>query len=261
MIVRLFTTVALVVFSILGATIAQAQDSAAFNAKQVEAIEKIVQDYIMAHPEIIPQAIGALQEKERASQEAEGQRYLNEKYAEIAKSPNDPVLGNPEGDVTIVEFIDYNCGYCKAVHAIVRDLVKADGNIRLVYKEFPILSETSVTAAQAALAAHAQGKYAEFQDALMKNRGPLTEESIFKIAEQLGLDSERMKKDMASPEIAAILEKNQQQAKNLGIRGTPSFAVGSRLIFGAVDKNTLKQLVEVARRPLTKEKALSRDRN
>ncbi len=259
MIARLFSCIALVALLSFGAGAVQAQD-ASFNAKQVEAIEKIVQDYIMAHPEIIPQAIGALQEKERASQEAEGQRYLNDKHDEITKDPADPVLGNPDGDVTIVEFIDYNCGYCKAVHAIVRDLVKADGKIRLVYKEFPILSETSVLASQAALAANMQKKYAEFQDALMKNRGPLNEETIFKIAAQVGLDIEKLKVDMASPEVAAVLQRNQVHAKNLSIRGTPSFIVGSHLVYGAVDKDTLKQLVEMARRPLNKEKALSKDK-
>lgn len=261
MIVRLFTSAALAALVVCGAGGAHAQDAQQFTPKQVEAIEKIVQDYLLTHPEIIPQAISALQEKERMAQETEAQRYLNDKGGEIFKDPAAPVLGNPDGDVNVVEFVDYNCGYCKAVHAAVKDAVKADGKVRLIYKELPILGETSVVAARAALAANMQKKYAEFQEALIKNRGPLSEDAIMKIAEQTGLDMEKLKADMASPDVEAALQKNQIQARNLAIRGTPSFIVGSRVIYGAVDKGTLKQLIDQSRTPMERERALMREKN
>lgn len=261
MTVRFFISAALATLVVYGAGGAYAQDTQQFTPRQVEAIEKIVQDYLLTHPEIIPQTISALQEKERMAQETEAQRYLNEKGEEIFKDAAVPVLGNPDGDVSVVEFIDYNCGYCKAVHAAVKDAVKADGKVRLLYMEFPILGETSVVAARAALAAHVQKKYAEFQEALIKNRGPLSEDAIMKIAEQSGLDMEKLKADMSSPDIEAAIQKNHAHARNLAIRGTPSFIVGSRVIYGAVDKGTLKQLIEQGRSPMERERNLMRDKN
>ncbi len=228
---------------------ASAQDEAPLDQKQVEAVRKIVRDYIMENPEIIAEAIEALREKQRLAAEAEAKKALLARAKEIFEDPEAPVAGNPQGDVTLVEFFDYRCTYCKAVMDTIFEVIEKDGQVRFVYKELPILGPESVFAAKAALAARAQGKYDAFHRALMKMRGVVNEQTILKTAAQVGLDVEKLKKDMDSPAIETVLKRNMELARALDINGTPAFVVGDRVIPGAVDRGTLKQLIEQARQP------------
>lgn len=222
---------------------ATAQQSAPDRA----AIEQIVKDYLMAHPEVLVESLNEFQKKQEAA-EAEAQREaLVSRQDELFKNPASPVLGNPKGDVTLVEFFDYQCGYCKAVHSDVRRLIDSDTNIRLVYKEFPILGPASITASRAALAAQRQGKYDALHVALMENRGQLDDDKIYRIAVSAGLDLDRLKKDMQAPEISEALQKNLRLASDLNIRGTPAFVVGDQIVPGAIGLDKLKELIASGR--------------
>lgn len=231
-------------------TPAAAQEEQPLTAKQVEAVKKVVRDYIIANPEIIRDAIEALREKQRLEAEEEARKALVERSKEILEDPGSPVLGNPQGDVSLVEFFDYRCTYCKAVTETVFDAARADGKLRLVFKELPILGPESVFASRAALAARMQGKYEDFHRAMMKARGVVNEESILKTAASVGLDVEKLKKDMAAPEVEDQLKRNLDLARSLDINGTPAFIIGDRIIPGAVDRDTIAKLIEQARKPI-----------
>jgi protein-disulfide isomerase len=240
---RLFTAALMAAACMAPLSSANAQQS----APDKPAIEQIVKDYLLAHPEVIIQSLNAFQQKQEAA-EAEAQRSaLVSRQDELFKNPASPVVGNPKGDVTLVEFFDYQCGYCKAVHADVRRLLDSDGKVRLVYKEFPILGPASITASRAALAAQRQGKYEALHVALMENRGQLDDDKIFRIAGSVGLDLDQLKKDMQAPEINDALQRNLRLASELNIRGTPAFVVGDQIIPGAVSLERLKELIAAGR--------------
>jgi protein-disulfide isomerase len=238
----------LLVFALLFSFSTANANDAPLTPKQAEAVRKIVRDYILENPEIIGDAIEALQEKTRRAIEAENAKLIAEKRKEIENDPATPVGGNLKGDITIVEFFDYNCGYCKQVHVPLMDLLKKDGKIRMVYKELPVLGKVSVLAARVALATHMQGKYVEFNDALMRSRGQITEDSLFAMAKELGINVEKLKKDMRSPEIEKALEANEELARLLSIRGTPAFIIGDQVVRGAPDPEGLRLLVVEARK-------------
>jgi protein-disulfide isomerase len=158
-----------------------------------------------------------------------------------------PVSGNPKGDVTIVEFFDYQCGYCKRTMQNVLDLQKEDPKVRVAWKELPILGPVSEFAARAAMAAEKQGKYMEFHTAVMGARGQLTPEGVMKHAADAGIDVDRLKRDMMAPEIGKYLRDTLQLAQELGINGTPGFVIGGKLVPGALDKEQMKALIAKAR--------------
>lgn len=245
---RLFAAAALpALIGLASPTGAGAQQPALDTPAGKAAIEQIVRDYLLAHPEVLVESLTAFQERQEAAQ-AEAQRgALASRQEELFRNPSSPVAGNPQGDVTLVEFFDYQCGYCKAVHADVRRLLESDGKLRLVYKEFPILGPASLTASRAALAAQRQGKYDALHVALMENRGQLDDDKVFRIANSVGLDMERLKKDMESPEIQETLQRNMRLASELNIRGTPAFVVGDQIIPGAVGLDRLRELVAAGR--------------
>jgi protein-disulfide isomerase len=172
---------------------------------------------------------------------------LKARADEILRDPDSPVGGNPLGDVTLVEFFDYNCPYCRRVAPILEEIEQADPTLRFVYKEFPILGPNSLFAAQAALAASRQGKYIAYHKAMMRASDPVTTESAIAIAASLGLDVERLRKDMQDPEIANEIDRNLELAQALRINGTPSFVIGENVFRGALDTATLRALVERAR--------------
>lgn len=217
-------------------------------AEQRQAIEQVVREYLLKHPEVIVEAIEELQKRERADEERKGKQGLSQNKDKLFNDPASPVAGNPKGDVTLVEFFDYQCGYCKSVQADVQKLIKDDGKLKFVFKEFPILGPASVVAAKAALASRAQGKYEAYHNALMANRGQLDEATILKIAASVGLDTERLKKDMDAPEVQQALGANLALAEQLGIRGTPGFVVGDRIVPGAIKLDDMKKLVSEARK-------------
>ena len=216
-----------------------------FDKKQ---IEKIIREYLIANPEVLEEAIQALQAKRQARRQAAALASIRNNRKQIYEDPEDPVGGNPKGDVTIVEFFDYRCGFCKRVAPVVEEALAKDKKIRLVYKEFPVLGPNSVLAARAALAARAQGKYLAFHKALMKAKISYDEASIMKIATSVGIDTARLKKDMQAPGIQAQLSKNRALARSLSIRGTPAFIVGERLFPGALNPAQLARMIQQARK-------------
>lgn len=214
---------------------------------QEEAVRKLVRDYLVNNPEVLLEAMQALRQKQRLAAQERLARALTEHAKEIREDPESPVGGNPKGDVTVVEFFDYQCGYCKAVFPRLMKTIDEDGKIRFVYKEFPILGPESVAAAKAALASRAQGKYVPFHNALMEFRGKLSEDAIFAIAKSVGIDTDRLAKDMAKPEIQALIDKNHELARALSINGTPAFVIGKELVPGALNESMLKAYIGRAR--------------
>lgn len=209
-------------------------------------IKKLALEAILENPEIIRQAVEILQRRDESEAEKRAAATLSGFREQLERDPNAPVLGNPDGDVTVVEFFDYNCPYCKRAADDVKKLIETDGNIRLVYREWPILSEGSVFAARAALAAREQGVYEEMHWALM-SLPKATEASVLKAARKLGLDIDKLRADMKSPEIDAHIQLSSDLAQGLGFSGTPSFVIGENLVPGLVPLEQLQAYVEDAR--------------
>ncbi len=214
---------------------------------QKKAIEAVVHDYLMNHPEVLIDALQAAEDKIKSDAEAKAAKVLNERHREIFDNPDSPVGGNPKGDVSLVEFFDYRCPYCKQVEPSVEALIAQDHKLRVVYKEFPVLGPASTTAARVALAARKQGKYEAFHTAMMATKGQIGDDTVYAVAGKVGLDLDRVKRDMAAPEIDKELKANLALADALDLRGTPAFIVGSRIIPGAVELDGLKQAVAEAR--------------
>ena len=207
-----------------------------------------VRDYLLEHPEVIMEAAGRLEARTRAAEESEAQVALKARTDEVFRDPASPVGGNAEGDVTMVEFFDYNCPYCRKVAGPVRETTAADSGLRVVYKEFPILGPNSVVTAKAALAADRQGRYVAFHDALMQEKGVADEASALRIAAEIGLDTARLKTDMADPALQSAIDRNLKLAGALRIEGTPAFVIGEQILRGASDAATLQELVAKARK-------------
>jgi protein-disulfide isomerase len=227
---------------------AKADEPADAAGLPVEQIEKIVHDYLMRQPEVVYQALEELQKRQAAAETERQQAAIAANRDELINDSADPIAGNPEGDVTVVEFFDYQCTYCRHVVNSVRELLGEDKQLKVVFKEFPILGEASLVAARAALAASQQGQelYLPFHLALMGSRD-LSLDGIMQIADQVGLDTERLARDMQAPAIDQQLQANHALAQRLGIEGTPAFVIGGDLIPGALDKSRLVSLVEEAR--------------
>lgn len=210
------------------------------------AIEGIIKDYIMNNPQVIMDSVDQYQRKAvtERSQEA-----IKANQDVLFKNDEAPFLGNKDGDVVMVEFFDYNCGYCKRVLPDIQALVDGDKGVKVVFKDFPILGPTSETASRYAIAAQKQGKYFEFHRAAMEHKGgPLDDAALDKIVADLGLDVEQIKKDAQSSEVTARIEKNRALAGQLGISGTPAFILGEKLYPGALPAAELKRIVDEHRK-------------
>ncbi|MBW7851687.1 MAG: DsbA family protein [Rhodospirillales bacterium] len=209
-------------------------------------VADIVERTLRDKPELVLEAIEELQRRDIAATE---RRVIAERAAEIFDDPAAPVGGNPQGDIALVEFFDYRCGYCKRVHPVIEKLLAEDGNIRFVYKEFPILGPDSDYAARAALASRPQGKYQAFSDALMSARGNLDQARVHAIAAEVGLDLAELKQTMTAQrtEIDKAIALNHDLARDLAINGTPAFVLGETVVRGAVDYDTIKRLVAETR--------------
>ncbi len=207
--------------------------AAPFDASQKAAIEAIIKDYLLTHPEVMLEVQTALEEKMEKLQAEKLKTALSANAAEIFRSPDAPIAGNPAGDIPVVEFFDYNCGYCKRAFTDIAKLVEADPKIKLILKELPILSKASEEAARVALAARKQGKYWEVHRALLTIRGEVNEQSALRAADKVGLDMAKLKSDMASSEVTGEIERVRELARKMGIQGTPHFLVGDRAIAGA----------------------------
>jgi len=218
---------------------------------QSDAVRQIIREYLVENPEILIEALRSYESRMAATAQKQRQETLAQRRDQLERDPTSPVAGNPDGDVTLVEFTDYRCGYCKQVFPAVQELLKADGRIRWVVKEYPILGPDSVAAARAALAVWrtTPGEYMAFHAALMAARGSLDETRVLEIAAEIGLDAKALAAAARDPEINAVLARNHELAQSLDIRGTPAFIVGDRLVPGAVDIETLRQMVAEARKP------------
>jgi protein-disulfide isomerase len=211
-------------------------------------IEQVVRDYLLTHPEVLVEAIQKLEAKEETARADQAKSVMTAKKDELFADPMSPVGGNKAGNVTIVEFSDYNCPYCKSSAPDLKKAVEADGKVRVIYKEFPILSPASEFAAKAALAANMQGKYLAFHDAALAFKGKLDESSTLEVAKSVGLDVARLKTDMAKPEIAEAIRKNRALGRALEVRGTPAFIIGDTMTGGALDFEEFQAKIAEARK-------------
>ena len=214
-------------------------------------IEKIIRDYLIKHPEVLQEAIAAL-EKKQASAEAELHKSAVRDNAELLfNSPRHVVVGNPQGDVTFVEFFDYNCGYCKRALEDMNALMKADPKLKVVLKEFPVLGPGSVDAARVAIAVRMQDKtgkkYLDFHQKLLLGRGQADKARAIAAAKDAGLDVARIERDLSSDEVRVSLEESMKLAEKLGLNGTPSYVIGEDVVVGAVGLAALKEKVNTAR--------------
>ena len=204
-----------------------------------EKIKQLALEAILENPEIIMQAVSILRQRD-AEIAASG---ANTVRLELENDPGSPNLGNPEGDVTVVEFFDYNCPYCRQAGKTVQKLIEADPNVRLIFREWPVLGEGSMFAARAALASRAQGKYEEFHWTLMNGEGRATEASILKVARDLELDIVKLLADMESPAVELHLERSNDLARSLGFTGTPAFIVGDQTVPGMISLEKIEKLI------------------
>jgi protein-disulfide isomerase len=223
----------------VGSSHLQAQDNApVFDKKQTEAIEGIVKGYLLKNPEVLREVIAELNKRQEAAAAEKRKEFLSSIYKD------DSPFSSGKGKYTVVEFFDYNCGYCRHAFNEVVKLTDVEKDVRVVFIEFPILSEESRKASEFAIAAAKQNKYWEYHRALMNEAGPATEEKALKVAAKLGLNVEQLKKDRASPETQAIIEKNLALGNSMGVQGTPAFFVGDEAIPGAPED--LKQVLATA---------------
>lgn len=213
------------------------------DAAQRQKVEQIVRETLEKNPDIVLKALKVLQEQREAAE----REAMRDVVGQLKKPLHDEaprlIAGNPDGDVTIVEFFDYRCGYCKQVFPSLMTLLKDDGKVRVIFKEFPVLGEASRLASRAALASEAQGKYLPFHIALMEYRGQLNEEAIFKIADGVGLDVKKLSQDMDDPAIDEALARSAKLGQALDLSGTPAFIIGQTIVPGAISLSDIKKFV------------------
>jgi protein-disulfide isomerase len=231
--------------ALTAAGLARAEPAAAADMT-VEQVEKIVRDYLLREPQVVFDALQELQRQEAAATAARQKAAIAANQKKLLDDPLTPVGGNPEGDVTLIEFFDYRCTYCRRVVSSVRELLDEDGDLRVVFKDMPVLGPDSVRAARAALASRKQDGYVPFHFALMAS-DDLSPAGIRAAAKSVGLDPDRLEADMDAPEVNAVIEANYALAHELGIEGTPAFVIGDQLIPGAVEKARLEHLIDEAR--------------
>ena len=203
-----------------------------------EDVEKIVRAYILKNPQIIQEAIVNLRQMQMAEQQKRQEEGLKKYTKEIFNASHDYVAGNPKGDVTIVEFFDYNCGFCRRAFKDVLKVIEKDKNVRVVFKELPIFGAPSEAAARAAIASIKQNKYFEFHSKMLLDPGNANEAKALKIAKELGMDIKKLKADMKSEETTKAIAANSRLANNIGLEGTPLYIVGNEIIPGAPEDLT-----------------------
>jgi protein-disulfide isomerase len=198
-------------------------------------VERTVRDYLTKNPEVLVEMTNELDKRQAAEQEAQQKKAISENADAIFRSPVSHVVGNPNGDVSLVEFFDYNCGYCRKAMPDVVKLVNDDGKIRLVLKELPIFGEDSEAAAKLALASNKQGKYFEMHQKLFSEPGKADKEKALRVAKELGLDVDQLQKDAEDPDIKKGLDQAKDLAQKLNLQGTPLYLIGDRVLPGAPD--------------------------
>ena len=238
-------------FALMLCTAPPSASAESFSDGQRGEIEAIVRNYLIAHPEVLEEAMAELNKRQAAAEAEKHEASVAQNSEAIFNSPRGVVLGNKDGDVTFVEFFDYNCGYCKRAMADMLDLMKSDSKLKVVLKEFPVLSQGSVEAAQVAVAVRMQDpggkKYLDFHQKLLGGRGPADKARALAVAKEAGLDVGRIEKDLAGPEVRATIEENFKLAESMGMNGTPSYVIGKQVVIGAIGLDGLKEKIGVAR--------------
>ncbi len=236
------------VFALCATTPLRAED---FSQPQRDAIEKIVREYLIQHPEVVQEAMEELQKRQALAETEKARSAIKDHSEVLFNSQHQVTLGNPSGDVTFVEFFDYNCGYCKRAMADMLDLMGKDSKLKVVLKEFPVLGPGSVEAAQVAVAVRMQDKtgkkYLEFHQKLLGGRGQADKARALAVAKDIGLDMARLDKDLKSDEVTKTIEENMKLAEALGLNGTPSYVIGKDVVIGAVGLAALGQKIDAAR--------------
>jgi protein-disulfide isomerase len=237
--------------AVLPVAVPQASYADEFSTSQRSEVERIVREYLVAHPEVIQDAMNEL-EKRQSAADAEKHKAAVKQYSEaLFASPRQVVLGNPDGNVTFVEFFDYNCGYCKRAMDDMLTLLKDDPKLKVVLKEFPVLGPGSVEAAQVAVAVRMQDKtgkkYLEFHQKLLGGRGQADKARALAVAKDIGLDMGRLEKDLANAEVKSTLQESFKLAEALGLNGTPSYVIGDDVVIGAVGLGALKEKINNSR--------------
>lgn len=216
------------------------------NGLSKQDVEAIVHQYILAHPEVLMESVQALQAREQVEKQQQAKAALTTRQADLFEDQTSPTAGAVADAVRIVEFFDYRCGFCKRADPTVMALLAKNPNVKVVFKEFPILGPESTLAAKAALAAHRQGAYLQFHASLMGSNEPVSQTSLESLAGQLQLDLPRFKADMEAPDVHETIERNQQLAQALGISSTPTFVVESELVEGALDEEAFNKMIAKA---------------
>jgi protein-disulfide isomerase len=222
-----------------------------FSAPQKSEIEHIIRDYLVSHPEVLQDAIAELEKRQAAADLEKTKAAVTNNADTLFNSSRQVVLGNPAGDVTMVEFFDYNCGYCKRAMADMLDLMKTDPKLKIILKEFPVLGAGSVEAAKVAVAVRLQDKggkkYLEFHQKLLGGRGQADKARALAVAKEVGFDMKRIEADMDGDEAKVSLEEGLKLGETLGLNGTPSYVVGTDVVVGAVGLDALRAKVSTAR--------------
>src|ERR1043166_8520601 len=220
-----------------------------FSAPQRSEIEQVIREYLLKHPEVLQEAMSELEKKQQLAETEKARSAIKNHSDVLFNSPRQVVLGNPQGDVTFVEFFDYNCGYCKRALIDMVELMGKDPKLKVVLKEFPVLGPSSVEAAQVAVAVRMQDpkKYLDFHQKLLLGRGQADKARALAVAKEVGLDTARIERDLKSDEVAKTLEESMKLAEALGLNGTPSYVIGNDVVIGAVGLQTLSQKVQAAR--------------
>ena len=234
---------------VISLTPVMAQD--AFSPAQREAIEGIVREYLIRKPEVLQEAIAELEKRQADAQKKSQTAALAETRQILMTSVHGNVVGNPQGDVTLVEFFDYNCGYCKRALTDLRSLIKADPKLKVVLKDLPVLGPDSVEATKVALAVKQQvsgDKLFEYHARLLESRGRVGGEQATKLAKEMGLDMARLTRDVAGPDVKAAMAENAELGEKLALTGTPAFVIGDEIISGAVGLEPLRQVIAMTRK-------------
>ncbi len=223
-----------------------------FSSAQRSEIEKIIKDYLVKNPEVLQEAMAELEKKQQLAETEKARSAIKNHTEALFNSPRQVTLGNPQGDVTFVEFFDYNCGYCKRALTDMMELMSKDPKLKVVLKEFPVLGPSSVEVAQVGVAVRMQDKtgkkYLEFHQKLLTGRGQVDKAKAMAAAKEIGLDMPRLERDLKSDEIGKTLQESMQLAEALGLNGTPSYVINNDVVIGAVGLAALSQKIQAARK-------------
>jgi protein-disulfide isomerase len=244
------STAAALCLAVVAAAPAYAQG---FSDAQRGEIEKIIKEYLVSHPEVLQEAMSEFEKRQSAAELEKQVAGVKQNKEVLFNSTHQVTLGNPKGDVTMVEFFDYNCGYCKKALGDMLTLLKSDPNLKVVLKEYPVLGPGSLEAAQVAVAARMQDKtggkkYLDFHQRLLGGHGAADKARALAAAKDAGFDMARLEKDMASDEVRETLKETMKVADAIGLNGTPSYIIGSDVVIGAQGYDVLKEKVDAARK-------------